>query len=560
MTLTLTNFEQTIPPTILRRGRDYFDARQVTALEEVDAGLWQAVVQGTDVYQVVIQAGPDGVLNWKCDCPYELGPVCKHVAAVLFALQAHSAAPLAGRADRTPPETRPTRAERVRAALQKLTHAELLNLLVELANRDRELAHLILLRHEAGLDNRQTAASLIREALQLGRPQQGFLDYEGSNRAARTVQQLLVRADQWLAQGQAARALPTYQAIMETVVEALEQADDSSGALGGCVASAVEGIRQVIDQAGPEERTLLFQYLLDEAPQPAYAGWDWRWELAAMAGELVTTPGQRARFFEMLERIAGHAANRWWAEYQQEQVVWLKLAVIERLDGAAAGLPFLQQHTHLLGVRLRLAQRYLEQGDVAAARRESRAGLEQTPPNPAGARTDFLAVLRAAAALAGDRLEEISLAETLFLETGRSQHFQELKNLLGVEAWPAYRGGFLARASEQQVVDMGPLYAAEELWPELLRYVLAQPTTVEQYHRQLAPHYPNELGAVYERLAIEAITVQANRGGYQQACHYLQQMQALGLGAQVAARIRQWREEHKRRRALQEELDRAFGR
>ena len=176
MQLTLTNFKEAIDPAILQRGRQYYDGDRILELNQLDDRHCVATVEGTDRYQVFIVTHPDdGTVGWACDCPYDLGPVCKHVAAVLFALEA--AATPVGPEEVRPRKQRKTRADRVREALATLSAEEQQDLLLELALNDAEAAQLILARYGTATEGQKTYARLVRDALRLGKDRHGFLDY-----------------------------------------------------------------------------------------------------------------------------------------------------------------------------------------------------------------------------------------------------------------------------------------------------------------------------------------------------------------------------------------------
>ena len=82
------DFEEHIAEGILQKGKAYFDNGVVEDLEKTD-GHWLANVHGTEVYEVAIK-GIRSIKSWDCDCPYDHGPICKHVAAVLYAIQANN--------------------------------------------------------------------------------------------------------------------------------------------------------------------------------------------------------------------------------------------------------------------------------------------------------------------------------------------------------------------------------------------------------------------------------------------------------------------------------------
>ncbi len=85
MSIHIDKFEEEIHFLIAERGKEYFDAHQVLMLQETTEG-WTAVIEGSETYQVLLE-GHDVISQWHCTCPFEHGPVCKHIAAVLYAVR-----------------------------------------------------------------------------------------------------------------------------------------------------------------------------------------------------------------------------------------------------------------------------------------------------------------------------------------------------------------------------------------------------------------------------------------------------------------------------------------
>ncbi len=405
MEITLANFKEMLDPTILQRGRRYYDGGHVVDLEERAADQWQATVAGTKPYQVVITIEPDGSLDWACDCPYDWGPVCKHVAATLYALESAAAPP--------PKKTKPrkqrkSRADKIRDALGTLSYEELHDLLLELALDDRDLAHLILARYGTDKEDKKAYAHLVQEALQLGQGRQGYIDYWGAAKAARGINELLNRAESHLAQGRPLQAIPIYQAAVEGVVPAMAHADDSMGALSECIRFALDGLQRAAQELAPPARAQLFDYCVAKAPQKPYVEWDWGWDLAGIAAQLAATPRQRETLFAILDRMATRRDDAGWgADFDRERAALMKLSVIQEQDDDAAVQAFLEAHIQYERLRMALARFHLQGGNLAAARRVCAEWLDAPPPGKPGLRPDFLAILLDVAEAAGDREEQI---------------------------------------------------------------------------------------------------------------------------------------------------------
>ena len=77
-------------PWILERGREYYDEHRVTDLKFEDEQI-TAYVEGSEDYYVTILIDNNTPVELYCECPYaEGGEYCKHMAAVLFAVESTS--------------------------------------------------------------------------------------------------------------------------------------------------------------------------------------------------------------------------------------------------------------------------------------------------------------------------------------------------------------------------------------------------------------------------------------------------------------------------------------
>lgn len=91
------NFEDDIHALVLELGQEYFVKGAVSELEQTEGG-WRASVAGNDMYTVTLN-GTEAVDAWMCNCPYDHGPVCKHVTATLYAVRDNVLSEFGGRLD-----------------------------------------------------------------------------------------------------------------------------------------------------------------------------------------------------------------------------------------------------------------------------------------------------------------------------------------------------------------------------------------------------------------------------------------------------------------------------
>ena len=79
------NWKSRIKDIILYRGEDYYLDGKVKDIER-DGDVYSAHVEGTETYDTSVEVKNGELLFWSCDCPYDRG-ICKHVAALLFAIE-----------------------------------------------------------------------------------------------------------------------------------------------------------------------------------------------------------------------------------------------------------------------------------------------------------------------------------------------------------------------------------------------------------------------------------------------------------------------------------------
>ncbi len=123
MDLDLDVIRQMAGARSFQRGREYAGAGLVGRIQHVAGGV-RATVRGSDDYAVELTSGAEGGLAHRCSCPMGAsGAFCKHCVALGIA------AAESGRPE--PPDPR--------AYLENLSHDELVELILDAAQRDEVL-------------------------------------------------------------------------------------------------------------------------------------------------------------------------------------------------------------------------------------------------------------------------------------------------------------------------------------------------------------------------------------------------------------------------------------
>jgi hypothetical protein len=565
MQLFFDNFKKEIASLILQRGRDYYDNGRVVSLEEIGDGHWRAEVEGTDLYSIEIkQEGEDSIYH-TCTCPYDWGPTCKHVAAVLFAIEDTFHEYFNGKPTRSR-KKRTTRKEKVRMILENLPKQELVEILTEFAGNDRQIALELLARFGSEGEGKKAYIRMAKDALKMGQGRGGFIDYWGAPDAARGLMAMLNRAERFLRWGKPVEAIPIAQAILETVIPAIEYADDSMGTLGECIDSACQILEETAIGLEGIPRRKLFEYCLAKAPVDPFIEWDWGWSLAQLASDLIATQEDRTRLFAVLDQMATRRGTTYDdstfspTRFDHERAALIKLAVIQQEDGEETALDFIKENIHYHPFRQHLIKHYMEADDLEKAKRLCMEWLENDSQKAPGLREEYLGSLLKVAQMEGDQSETVRLARELFLHTSKFGYYDLLKQMTYEESWSRVVEDLIKDVQERSKGKhiQAEIYAREAMWEQLLEMSLdGGEYYLDRYREHLEHRFPEEIFHAYKQIVYHKLTRVSDRSMYAEAAEYLVRLNEMGYGKEVTEIKKDLIFKYNRRKAMIEELNAA---
>ncbi len=238
------------------RGQEY--VRYVRGLR-VAADKAQASLQAKRVYTVELDwSGPLPVGSCTC-LDHADGYFCKHLVAVGLAV-----------IDRDEGGSVGTAESGVQAAVEAMDVHELRELVLMLAERDGEVRRMLEVRATSvsGDDTAVKAEfeNYVRNALQL----HGFTDYRESFVVAETAGQVLDELENHVNDGAAEMVRPALLSAVTLLREITEQADDSSGVIGGECQRAADLYARACRQGAPDPVELALWLVNFRAESP---GW-----------------------------------------------------------------------------------------------------------------------------------------------------------------------------------------------------------------------------------------------------------------------------------------------
>ncbi len=562
MRMPLIEFEQLIDESVLERGRTYFKKNFVTLCEEIATGKYEAVVTGTEDYTVRLNLSDGIISECICDCPYDMGPICKHIVAVFFHLRQGSSNPrqTATRSTRSRKRAkRKTTGEQVNELLEKITHDELRQFINEVALHNRSFREIFLssfATRDAG-ESKAFYAKQVKAILRSASDRHGFIGWSSSGRAAVDVFRLLDSAQNQIKEQNYLTAVHICTAVMEQMTEALQYADDSNGSIGDCIRSAFDMLFKAASIPLPEQvRVHLINYCFTAFDKKVYEGWDWHIDMLQFASMLLKTEDE---FQLLLDRTK--QAGR--SEYEVEEAESITYEALLKIRGEEEADVYLKRHLANSHLRIRAIKNELEKKHYAEARSLALEGVERDRENKPGLVHEWHEWLLKTAQEQGDNKSILEYSRLLFIGNFRHEqdYYELMKELVPVDQWKNFVEGLVEDLSTKSrwyaAGEVANIYVREGWHDRLLEIVKSSPSlgSLERYEKHLKKEYADELAKLYADAVIRYVRENTGRQKYKTAAKYLRRIKKLGSTEKASQVVETLRAEYPQRRALQEELD-----
>lgn len=570
MKIFLQKFESAIDERIVNRGSEYFADGTVRGLKQIKDDQWVASVEGTEKYKVQISLKADEVIDYSCSCPYDLGPACKHVVAVLYELRAQKY-PQEEQTEKFRKffkEKQPKKShESLEEILSSMPRAALDTLLLEYAGREPDFADYIFAKYalHAPTSNKEQYRQIIKSSIHAAEGRHGLIDYWQTSKAVEGTEMVLEKAEEFISDSDAQKALPIYQCVLEEMVPLLQNADDSNGMIGSAIDQAFEGL-SICARLATEAafRAELLNYFFDEFDHKRYSGWsEWRWNFLEFAAQTVVTSQEQKRLFEKLEQTirASQGCHDLSSFYSEETILRIKLTVVERLGSKEDVEDFLNRHLESPDMRERAIERAFQRKDFALVKQLAGDGIAVDEKQKIGrflmhGWTGWLLQV----AQAERNIPEIKqYALTLFLKNGEFDYYKIYKKCFPKVEWdqePKRIINLFKKSGEDHEGIVAQIFIQEERWDDLLALVRqnGKAHVLETYKGYLNSRFPTELAEIYEKVIVGELAPLVGRNHYQKVGQFLRQMKKIGAQDRVKTLIQELSIKYKNRPAFLEEL------
>ncbi len=371
MKIPLNEFEQLIDERILKRGLSYFKGGAITNFLEIASGEYEAIVSGTEEYTVQLEISNNIITEHNCDCPYDMGPVCKHVVATIFHLQQDELE--LNQPNFTIPKKKKTKSisQQVKELLKAISHNELIEFVQENSKKDKKFRNYFLASfgHLSQNQSKEFYQKQIHSILQSATGRDGWIGWSDMKYVVNTTEPFLENAEKYLVNNSFENVFFISTALLEEMTEAFQYGDDSNGDLGYFVESAMELLSKLtqekLTKALKEE---MFEYCIYSFNQKLFQGWNWHLGMLHIACELIEKESDADIILSCLDTING--------EYERERAQSFKLDLLRKFKGEKEVEKYIEKHISNSSIRTKEIAKAFENNNFERVIKLSKDGIK----------------------------------------------------------------------------------------------------------------------------------------------------------------------------------------
>ena len=447
MSIPLDQFEQIIDGTILQRGSRYYNEGLIDELVEVSPGEYHAVVHGTEDYMVQMVKEGNHITEYRCSCPYDWGPVCKHIAAAFFYLN-HAEHGVEEHPKEAPRRKRKSTsrksvAQQTREVLEAISPDELLDFVERYAADNPSFRHS--LTQAFPQYNKQESkafyAQQVRSILKSAKGRHGFIDWQHVGKVGKSVWQLVGSARDHFQSGNVQSAHFMAFAILEEMCKALQFADDSHADIGDNIRAAVDLLFDMADSALSDEfRARMLQQALKTYRSDVLEGWDWHLDMLALAARLISTKDEAQEVERELNAYMDEAD-----EFSMQTARKIMLLFLEKTTDEQTVQQYIQAHIDDPPIRRNALENAMAAGEYEQVREIAQKGMEFDEHERPGLVTEWREWLLRVAQKLEDTEAIIEQARNLFVggRRNRMEYYRVLKQWIPADDWRDFLHGLI---------------------------------------------------------------------------------------------------------------------
>lgn len=442
--------------------------------------------------------------------------------------------------------------------LSSLSKEELIHIVAEVCEQDRMLKNNLLLKYGQGKTDKQQAQAfkkMIGSIVKKYGGKQKFIPYREVSGFAAEMMSLLENIGD---RHNPVLSLELTSLMLEEGMKALQYADDSGGDIGMLIKEALAQIGRLAGdsrEANETVRRQFFDQLLSMCKSRIFDGWEeTRVDLLQICVEFTDMPKPREQLRGLLEELLEACDHDEYSQYYRESLLGIVHQLV-LLDSEEEAERFAYVHIQYPSFRELIIDGFMETGDYRRVIELAEEGERQDRSWPGLAAKWKRNRYQAYKKLSLTK-EQAALGKELLLG-GEYAYYQELAALEGENEESFYRGivAELREAGGWHARDVySRLILEKNDLPELMDYVRAAPSEIEEHAERLAQHDRDEVLQIYESYIDRQAEASTDRRGYKAVCSVIKRYKKVAGASKQAEVVSRLKATYGRRPAFVEEL------
>ncbi|HEX8315743.1 MAG TPA: SWIM zinc finger family protein, partial [Flavisolibacter sp.] len=564
--LTIYNFPSSISPQQVKKGEDYFESGAVDEAIETTTGKWQAEVSGTEIYHIKIVLKDAAIVRTSCDCPHD-DPFCKHVVAVLFAIQNQLGMTLTT-VDDSSSKKMPgalTKSASFETVLKKTDEKDLRDFVASFAARSKEFRSLFLLRFDVAKtkDSLEKFCTLIRKTAATY-THRGFIEYSHSTKALQGAADVLDEAEAAFQKGNFRITFEACCAVIMEVPLLIGHMDDSNGHAGDCIHGAFECLEQLAGNADVPYglKDELFAFAQKELKKAVYHDFGFEDNLLALLSAAAYEEEKQNAVFTVIDHLLSKARE----DYGRIWLLDAKMALLRKAGRANEADSLLLQNKNIPQYREQLIQRHINNKNYTAAKLLAEEGVAEENKKQGWHKHPerWEEWLLKTALLQRDIPSVRKYAKAIYFKRFDHNYYKLYKETFTAAEWEEEYQTWIkwftdkGRIGINEMYALANIYISEKLHERLL--ILLQINPEYEFAQYCQPHLEQsfwpELLVIYRQALLSNAASANSRSNYMELCKRLKAVQKLHGGKELVKELKDYfLHNYKQRRAMKEELE-----
>lgn len=586
MVIKLSNFGEFVSSKIFDRGLDYYESGTVSLVSVDNNGSYEFEVEGTEPYTVEIDLEGQVIADVSCTCPYNYGPICKHLVASFLYIERElqdqdfsgfgsyeevSSKPLSKQARSSHPK--------IQKILDKATLEDLKKFIIQQSEYDSAFQKsLIAYFNPSKKAQNKPTANNIRKQIQYwiekASDSDGFVTSRKSKKLGEQLDALLQKYQKSKPKLQEDydKLVILCDVLTDEMPPIILHADDYTGMLYGIVDDTIDWIKKLLEDYKTPQTTknALYRICWGLTTQKSYERTDFQYSFLQLAILGVNSNQKYKEINAFLDEEISKIQTKQKKFFNASSETTLKILSAQQsklqiqFEGKNSLLDKLKQNPDDDKLRAMLIEHFFEIKSYNLAKTITLQGLKLAETKGKSALA-WLKYLLKIAKWEKDKQQEIYYANLLFLDESKSvkelsEYYTQLKNLFNREEWLDHLEDSLIPKLKQHKSDrtLIYLYKKEKMWQPLLDILHKKPPLSEEALSYYAGKFPKEYCDQFYSLYIPLLQEQGKlaktKKQYEEIYELLRQMKQEGAIFTVQGLIGYFLATYPKRRLFKELL------